>query len=88
MDTIESIFAKCRLGDEVVADAAVAAEGDLAADPTAMLVISSLALITNIVAFGYIMYQAKKRHLNPYKEDVFVDQKYYKDALERAVDNS
>jgi hypothetical protein len=62
--------------------------GATAANPTAMLVISALALITNIVAFGYIMYQAKARHINPYKEDVFVDQKYYKDSMARAVVNS
>ena len=36
------------------------------------------------VALGYIFYQAKKRHINPYKEDVFVDQKYYKDSMARA----
>ena len=52
-----------------------------------MLVISALALVTNIVAFTYIMVQAKKRSINPYKEDVFVDQKYYKDAIARAEIN-
>ena len=88
IETIEAIYAASGLGDEVVAHTTVAAEGATAANPTAMLVISALALITNIVAFGYIMYQAKKRHINPYKEDVFVDQKYYKDAMERAVVNS
>ena len=56
----------------------------VAANPTMMTVISVLALVTNIIAFGYIMYTAKKRHINPYKEDVFVDQKYYKDAMARA----
>ena len=49
-----------------------------------MTVISALALVTNIVAFCYIMYTSKKRHINPYKEDVFVNQKYYKDAMARA----
>ena len=49
-----------------------------------MLVISVLALVTNAIALGYILYQAKKRHINPYKEDVFVDQKYYKDSVARA----
>ena len=49
-----------------------------------MLVISALALIVNIVALGYIISVSKKRHINPYKEDVFVNQKYYKDALARA----
>jgi len=53
------------------------------ADPTANIVVSALALVLNVVAFGYIMIQAKKRHINPYKEDVFVNQKYYKDAVAR-----
>ena len=56
----------------------------VAANPTMMLVISALALITNIIALGYIVYVSRKRHINPYKEDVFVDQKYYKDAMARA----
>ena len=50
-----------------------------------MTVISALALITNCIALGYIIYVSKKRHINPYKEDVFIDQKYYKDAMARAV---
>ena len=61
--------------------------GDLttiAANPTAMTVISALALITNAIALCYIIYVSKKRHINPYKQDVFVDQKYYKDAMARA----
>ena len=58
--------------------------GTANANPTAMTVISALALVTNVIAFGYIMYTAKKRHINPYKEDVFVNQKYYKDAMARA----
>ena len=61
--------------------------GDLstiAANPTAMTVISALALITNIIALGYIIYVSKKRHINPYKEDVFINQKYYKDSMARA----
>jgi len=49
-----------------------------------MTVISALALITNAIALCYILVQAKKRHINPYKEDVFINQKYYKDAMERA----
>ena len=56
----------------------------VAANPTMMIVISALALITNIIAFGYILYESKRRHINPYKEDVFVGQKYYKDAMARA----
>ena len=57
--------------------------GSANANPTAMTVISALALLVNAVALGYIICQAKKRHINPYKEDVFVNQKYYKDAAAR-----
>ena len=56
----------------------------MAANPTMMIVISALALITNAVALTYIIVQAKKRHINPYREDVFINQKYYKDAMARA----
>ena len=56
----------------------------VAANPTMMTVISALALITNIIAIIYIISVSKKRHINPYKQDVFVDQKYYKDAMARA----
>jgi hypothetical protein len=49
-----------------------------------MVVISALALVTNIAALCWIICISKKRHINPYKEDVFVDQKYYKDAMARA----
>ena len=49
-----------------------------------MTVISALALVTNIIAIIYIICVSKKRHINPYKEDVFVNQKYYKDAMARA----
>ena len=57
--------------------------GSANANPTAMTIVSALALIVNVIALGYIIYQAKKRHINPYKEDVFVNQKYYKDAVAR-----
>ena len=56
----------------------------VAANPTMMTVISALALLTNIIAITYIICVSKKRHINPYKEDVFVNQKYYKDAMARA----
>ena len=48
-----------------------------------MTVVSALALLVNIIALGYIIYESKRRHINPYKEDVFVNQKYYKDAAAR-----
>jgi len=80
MATIEQIYAAA--GGEA---ATVGTTVDtVAANPTAMTVISALALITNAVALCYIIVQSKKRGINPYKEDVFVNQKYYKDALARA----
>ena len=54
------------------------------ANPTMMTLISALALVTNLIAIIYIICVSKKRHINPYKEDVFVNQKYYKDAMARA----
>ena len=54
------------------------------ADPTAMTVVSALALVTNIIALVYIVYKAKKTHTNPYKGEVFKDFKYYKKCMERA----
>ena len=82
--TIEKLYAA---GGQAAVDGIVGTTVDpsvVAANPTMMTVISALALIVNAVALGYIFYQAKKRHINPYKEDVFVDQKYYKDSMARA----
>ena len=62
----------------------IVAGGSANANPTAMTVISALALVVNAAALTYIIIQAKKRHINPYKTDVFVNQKYYKDAMARA----
>jgi hypothetical protein len=56
----------------------------VAANPTMMIVISALALVTNVIALVYIACVSKKRHINPYKQDVFINQKYYKDAMARA----
>ena len=56
----------------------------VSANPTMMVVISALALVTNILALGWIICISKRRHINPYKQDVFVDQKYYKDSMARA----
>ena len=53
------------------------------ADPTAMTIVSALALVVNIAALAYIIYQSRKRHINPYKQDVFVEQTYYKEAAAR-----
>ena len=53
------------------------------ADPTAMTIVSALAPVVNVAALAYIIYQSRKRHINPYKQDVFVEQKYYKKAAAR-----
>ena len=81
--TIEQLYAAA--GGEAAVVGTTVDPSVVAANPTMMIVISALALITNAVALGYIFVQSKKRHINPYKEDVFVDQKYYKDAMARAV---
>ncbi len=78
--TIERLY-EVAGGDAAVTGTTI---DSVAANPTSMLVISVLALITNAVALCYICVQAKKRHINPYKEDVFINQKYYKDAIARA----
>ena len=58
--------------------------GSTNADPTMMTIVSLLALIVNIVAFIYIIRTARKKKKNPYKEEIFTDFKYYKDAAARA----
>jgi len=82
--TIEQLYAA---GGQAAVDGVVGTTVDpsvVAANPKMMIFISALALVTNIIALCYIIGQSKKRHINPYKEDVFVNQKYYKDAMERA----
>ena len=46
-------------------------------------VYGDMAVYQWLAMLGYIICQAKKRHINPYKEEVFVNQKYYKDAEAR-----
>ncbi len=82
VDTISKLYEVA--GGEAATVGTTVDPSVVAANPTMMIVISALALITNAIALGYICYQAKKRHINPYKEDVFVDQQYYKDAMARA----
>ncbi|MCQ2363880.1 MAG: DUF5692 family protein, partial [Acidaminococcaceae bacterium] len=48
-----------------------------------MLLLGSASLLLNAIALGYIIIQSRNRHLNPYKDEVFVNQKYYKDAVAR-----
>lgn len=62
----------------------IVAGGSANADPTMMTIVSALALIVNIIALAYIIYVSVKKKKNPYKEDVFTDFQYYKDATARA----
>lgn len=62
----------------------IVAGGSANANPTAMLVVSALALLTNAAALGYIIYKSVKNKKNPYTGEVFTEFKYYKDALARA----
>lgn len=55
------------------------------ADPTAMTVVSALALITNAIALLYIVQKSVKNKKNPYTGEVFTEFKYYKEAAARAV---
>jgi hypothetical protein len=82
--TIEKLYAA---GGQAAVDGIVGTTVDpsvVAANPSMMLFISALALVTNIAALCWIIAISRKRHINPYKQDVFVTQKYYKDALARA----
>lgn len=54
------------------------------ADATMMTVISALALIINIITILYIIRTSRKKHVNPYKDEVFTDFKYYQECKERA----
>lgn len=63
----------------------IVAGGNANADPTMMTLISALALIVNVAAFGYIVYSAMKKKKNPYKEEIFTEFNYYKEAAARAV---
>ena len=53
------------------------------AGPTAMTIVCGLSLLVNIIALGYIIVVSRKRHINPYKQDVFVGTKYYEAAAAR-----
>ena len=84
VETVKALYAA---GGQAAVDGIVGTTVDssvVAANPSMMLFISALALVTNIAALCWIIAISRKRHINPYKEDVFVNQKYYKDAMARA----
>ena len=45
--------------------------------------ISVLSLAINVVAFGYILKKSFANKKNPYKNEVFTEQKDYKEAMAR-----
>ena len=63
----------------------IVAGGSANADPTMMNIVSGLALLVNVIALVYIISLSVKKKKNPYKEDIFTDFQYYKDAAARAV---
>jgi hypothetical protein len=86
--TIEQLYATAGFAGDKLTPEMIGTTVDpslVAANPTMMTVISALALVTNCIAICYIIAQSKKRHINPYKEDVFINQKYFKDSMARAV---
>ena len=55
-----------------------------AADPTAQGVIAIVALVVNVVILVAIIKRAKAQKKNPYKQEVFTDQKDFQEAMARA----
>ena len=58
------------------------------ADPTMQGVIAIIALVANVCVFASIIKRAKEQKKNPYKNEIFTDQKDYKLALERAAEKA
>lgn len=55
-------------------------------NPDVNLVVSLLALVANIAALSYIIYRARKLHVNPYKQEVFVGTKDFREAMARRAE--
>lgn len=66
------------------AAAATGATMPTVANPTAQGVVSVLSLVINIAVFVVIMRRAKKQKKNPYTNEIFTDQKDFKQAIARA----
>ena len=52
-------------------------------DPAVNTVVASIALIANIAALSYVIYRSKKLGVNPYKHEIWVGTKEYKEAMAR-----
>ena len=61
-----------------------AAGAPASADPTMQGVIGWLALAINVAALVAVIMRAKKQHKNPYKNEIFTDQKDFQLAMDRA----
>ena len=55
-----------------------------AADPTARGLVAIVALVVNVVILAVIIKRAKAQKKNPYKQEVFTDQKDFQEAMARA----
>ncbi len=55
-----------------------------ATDPTMQGVVAVLALAANVIVLAVIIKRAKEQHKNPYKEEIFTDQRDFKLAMARA----
>ena len=53
-------------------------------DPAAQGVIAIVALVVNVVILVAIIKRAKAQKKNPYKQEVFTDQKDFQEAMARA----
>ena len=53
-------------------------------DPVAHMTISCIALAANVGVAAYEVYTIKKTHRNPLKEDLYVDNRFFKSALREA----
>ena len=54
------------------------------ANPTMQGVIAVIALAANVICLAAIIKRAKQQKKNPYKNEIFTDQKDYKEAMARA----
>lgn len=55
-------------------------------DPNKNLFIAVLAFVANVLALGYVIYRAKKLHVNPYTHEVFGGTRDFEQAMARRED--
>ena len=62
----------------------IAAGGSANVNPVPGMLLAGMSLALNVAALVYILCLSGRRHINPYRQEVFVNQRYYKDAVRRA----